>query len=180
MVSKRDDTFRRVFERINPEALEQCLAKWLQSMLGSIAGEIIPIDGKSQRGSYDRNQGVQALYLVTAWASEQRLVLGQVKVEDHSNEITAIPALLELLDLTGAIVTIDAMGTQTEIVKQIRHKKADYIVSLKANYPLYILRLRNGLIREKPITLKALTLVITNSLTRDTIALKNVMFGLFL
>jgi hypothetical protein len=102
MVSKRDDTFRRVFERINPEALEQCLAKWLQSMLGSIAGEIIPIDGKSQRGSYDRNQGVQALHLVTAWASEQRLVLGQVKVEDHSNEITAIPALLELLDLTGA------------------------------------------------------------------------------
>jgi predicted transposase YbfD/YdcC len=130
-----DDTFRRVFERINPEALEQCLAKWLQSMLGSIVGEIIPIDGKSVRGSYDRNQGVKALHLVTAWASEQRLVLGQVKVEDHSNEITAIPALLELLDLTGAIVTIDAMGTQTEIVKQIRHKKADYIVSLKANHP---------------------------------------------
>ena len=96
-------------------------------MLGSIVGEIIPIDGKSVRGSYDRNQGVKALHLVTAWASEQRLVLGQVKVEDHSKEITAIPALLELLDLTGAIVTIDAMGTQTEIVKQIRHKKADYI-----------------------------------------------------
>lgn len=104
-------------------------------MLGSIVGEIIPIDGKSVRGSYERNQGVKALHLVTAWASEQRLVLGQVKVEDHSNEITAIPALLELLDLTGAIVTIDAMGTQTEIVKQIRHKKADYIVSLKANHP---------------------------------------------
>ena len=114
---------------------EQCLAKWLQSMLGSIVGEIIPIDGKSVRGSYDRNQGVKALHLVTAWASEQRLVLGQVKVEDHSNEITAIPALLELLDLSGAIVTIDAMGTQTEIVKQIRHKKADCIVSLKANHP---------------------------------------------
>jgi hypothetical protein len=91
-------------------------------MLGSIVGEIIPIDGKSVRGSYDRNQGVKALHLVTAWASEQRLVLGQVKVEDHSNEITAIPALLELLDLTGAIVTIDAMGTQTEIVKQIPQK----------------------------------------------------------
>ena len=114
---------------------EQCLAKWLQTILGSIVGEIIPIDGKSVRGSYDRNQGVKAWHLVTAWASEQRLVLGQVKVEDHSNEITAIPALLELLDLTGAIVTIDAMGTQTEIVKQIRHKKADYIVSLKANHP---------------------------------------------
>jgi predicted transposase YbfD/YdcC len=69
------------------------------------------------------------LHLVTAWASEQRLVLGQVKVKDHSNEITAIPALLELLDLTGAIVTIDAMGTQTEIVEQIRHRKADYSLS---------------------------------------------------
>ena len=73
------------------------------------------------------------MHLVTAWASEQRLVLGQVKVEEHSNEITAIPALLELLDLTGAHVSIDAMGTQTELVKQFRHKKADYIVCLKAN-----------------------------------------------
>lgn len=114
---------------------EQCLAKWLQSMLGSIAGEIVPIDGKSLRGSYDRNQGVKALHLVTAWASEQRLVLGQVKVEDHSNEITAIPALLELLDITGAIVTIDAMETQPKIAKEIRYKKADYILSLKANHP---------------------------------------------
>ena len=92
---------------------EQCLAKWLQSMLGSIVGEIIPIDGKSVRGSYDRNQGVKALHLVTAWATEQHLVLGQVKVEAHANEITAIPALLELLDLTGAHVTMDAMGTHS-------------------------------------------------------------------
>jgi hypothetical protein len=86
----------------------------------------------------------------------------------------------QLLDLTGAIVTIDAMRTQTEIVKQIRHKKAAYIVSLKANYPLYLLRLKKGFIREEPITLKALTLVITHSLTTDTIARKNVRFGLFL
>jgi len=78
-----DDTFRRVLERISPEALEKCLTQWLKSLLGSIDGEIIPIDGKSLRGSYDRNQGVKALHLVTAWASEQRLVLGQVKVEDH-------------------------------------------------------------------------------------------------
>ncbi len=123
---------------------EDCLAKWLQSMLGSIAGEIIPIDGKSLRGSYDRNQGVKALHLVTAWASEERLVLGQVKVEEHSNEITAIPALLELLYLTGAIVTIDAMGTQTEVVKQIPHKKADYIVSLKANHPTLHSQVKEG------------------------------------
>lgn len=72
---------------------------------------------------------------MTAWASEQRLVLGQVKVEDHSNEITAIPALLELIDISGAIITIDAMGTQTEIVRLIRQKKADYVVALKSNHP---------------------------------------------
>lgn len=130
-----DDTFRRVFERIKPEALEKCLARWLQTIMGSLKGEIVPIDGKSLRGSYDRNQGQSALHLVTAWASEQRLVLGQVKVENHSNEITAIPALLELLDITGAVVTLDAMGTQTKIVQQIQAKKADYIVALKANHP---------------------------------------------
>lgn len=130
-----DDTFRRVFERIKPEALEKCLNKWLQTIMGSLKGEIVPIDGKSLRGSYNRNQGQSTLHLVTAWASEQRLVLGQVKVKDHSNEITAIPALLELLDITGAVVTIDAMGTQTKIVQQIRAKKADYIVALKANHP---------------------------------------------
>ncbi len=103
--------------------------------MGSLKGEIVPIDGKSLRGSSDRNQGQSTLHLVTAWASEQRLVLGQVKVENHSNEITAIPALLELLDITGAVVTLDAMGTQTKIVQQIRAKKADYIVALKANHP---------------------------------------------
>jgi predicted transposase YbfD/YdcC len=130
-----DDTFRRVFERIKPEALEQLLSQWLQHLSGSFVGEIVPIDGKNLKGSYDRNQGVKALHLVTAWASEQKLVLGQVKVESKSNEITAIPALLELLDLQGAIITIDAMGTQTEIVKQIQHQKADYIVALKANHP---------------------------------------------
>ncbi|BAY06294.1 transposase [Anabaena cylindrica PCC 7122] len=84
-----------------------------------MGGEIIPIDGKTVRGSYDRNQGKSALHVISAWSSEQRLVLGQMKVEDKSNEITAIPALLELLDITGSIITIDAMGTQTEIAKKI-------------------------------------------------------------
>ena len=130
-----DDTFRRVFERIDPESLQKCLEKWVNSIMNSIQGEIIPIDGKTLRGSYDRNKGQSALHTVTAWASQQRLVLGQVKVEDHSNEITAIPALLELLDIEGAIITIDAMGTQTKIVEQIRDQKADYILTLKANHP---------------------------------------------
>jgi predicted transposase YbfD/YdcC len=130
-----DDTFRRVFEKLDPKVLEQKLSQWLQQIMGSVCQEIIPIDGKSLRGSYDREKGLKNLHLVTAWASEQRLVLGQVKVEDHSNEITAIPALLELIDISGAIITIDAMGTQTEIVRLIRQKKADYVVALKSNHP---------------------------------------------
>jgi predicted transposase YbfD/YdcC len=131
-----DDTFRRVFERLDPKVLEQKLSQWLQQIMGSVFQEIIPIDGKSLRGSYDREKGLKNLHLVTAWASEQRLVLGQVKVEDHSNEITAIPALLELIDISGAIITIDAIGTQTEIVRLIRQKKADYVVALKSNHPI--------------------------------------------
>lgn len=138
-----DDTFRRVFEKLNPQILEEKLAQWLQQLMGSIAQEVVSIDGKSLRGSYDRNQGVKALHLVSAWASEQRLVLGQVKVEDHSNEITAIPALLELIDLSGAIVTIDAMGTQHSLVRQIREKKADYVLSLKSNHPTLLAQVQN-------------------------------------
>jgi predicted transposase YbfD/YdcC len=130
-----DDTFRRVFEFIDREALNRCFLQWVETLVSSMGGEIIPIDGKTIRGSYDRNQGQSALRVVSAWASEQRLVLAQVKVEDKSNEITAIPALLELLDITGAIITIDAMGTQTEIAKQIVANKADYVLALKANHP---------------------------------------------
>jgi predicted transposase YbfD/YdcC len=130
-----DDTFRRVFEKLDPKVLEDKLSQWLQQIMGSVVQEIIPIDGKSLRGSYDREKGLKNLHLVTAWAREQRLVLGQVKVEDHSNEITAIPALLELIDIAGAIITIDAMGTQTEIVQLSRQKKADYVVALKSNHP---------------------------------------------
>ncbi len=108
-----------------------------------MATEEVSIDGKSLRGSYDRNQGIKALHLVSAWASEQRLVLGQVKVEEHSNEITAIPSLLELIDLTGAIITIDAMGTQHTIVGQIREKKADYVLALKGNHPTLLAQIKH-------------------------------------
>ena len=120
-----DDTFRRLFERINPITLCECLSKWVQQLIPSLEQKIVPIDGKCLRGSYDREQGIKALHLVTAWVAEQSLTLGQVKVEEHSNEITAIPALLELIDIKGATITIDAMGTQTEIVRLIRQKKAD-------------------------------------------------------
>jgi predicted transposase YbfD/YdcC len=98
-------------------------------------GEVIAIDGKQSKGSYDRNQKQSALHVVSAWASENRLMLGQVKVKDKSNEITAIPALLKLLDLTGNIVTLDAMGTQTKIAHLIIQQGGDYVLSLKANHP---------------------------------------------
>ena len=129
------DTFRRVFERINPKVFERCFQRWVQSIVETVGAQVIPIDGKTLRGSYDREQKKLPLHLVSAWASEHRIVLGQVKVADKSNEITAIPALLELLDLAGCIITIDAMGTQTAIAAQIYNASADYVLALKANHP---------------------------------------------
>ena len=104
-------------------------------MRSQTQGEVIAIDGKQSRGSYDRNQNQSALHVVSAWANENRLMLGQVRVKDKSNEITAIPALLKLLDLTDSIVTLDAMGTQTEIADLIIRQGGDYVLSLKANHP---------------------------------------------
>ena len=129
------DTFRRVFERINPKVFEQCFRCWVESIVEKTGAQVIPIDGKTIKGSYDRVLGKTALHLVTAWSSQHRLVLGQVKVADKSNEITAIPALLELLDIAGCIITIDAMGTQTAIASQIFNAKADYVLALKGNHP---------------------------------------------
>lgn len=129
------DTYRRVFERLNPAALQQCFLSWIANVVEQTGAQVIPIDGKRLLGSYDRSKNQSALHVVSAWASENRFMLGQVKVENKSNEITAIPALLELLDITGCIITIDAMGTQTDIAKRIVDKEADYVLSLKANHP---------------------------------------------
>ena len=129
------DTYRRLFEKISPAALEQSFNSWLNSVVEDLDAQVIPIDGKTVKGSYDRNKEQSALHLVSAWASKNRLFLGQVKVESKTNEITAIPALLELLNISGCIITIDAMGTQTEIAYQIQDQGADYILALKANHP---------------------------------------------
>lgn len=129
------DTYRRIFEKIEPSALEQSFNSWLSSVVEDLDAQVIPIDGKTVRGSYDRNNKKSALHLVSAWASENRLFLGQVKVESKTNEIKAIPILLELLDIAGCIITIDAMGTQTRIAHQIKNQGADYILALKANHP---------------------------------------------
>lgn len=131
----RADTYRRVFERLSPEALHQCFLGWVAQVVEQAGAKVIPIDGKSMKGSYDRNQKQSALHMVSAWTSSHRLMLGQVKVENKTNEIKAIPALLELLEITGCIITIDAMGTQTEIAQQIVTKGADYVLCLKANHP---------------------------------------------
>jgi predicted transposase YbfD/YdcC len=129
------DTYRRVFERINPDELQEGFLGWVKQIVEATGAQVIPIDGKTLKGSYDRNKKQSSLHLVSAWATENRLMLGQVKVESKSNEIKAIPALLNLLEITGCIITIDAMGTQTAISQQIIARGADYVLCLKANHP---------------------------------------------
>jgi len=138
------DTFRRVFERLDPKQFEQCFERWVKQLIEDLKLRLIAIDGKCVKGSYDREAGTSALHLVSAWASEHRLVLAQAKVQDKSNEITAIPVLLELLDLSGCIVTLDAMGTQKSIARQIHEAHADYILSLKLNHPTLFQQVEQG------------------------------------
>lgn len=127
------DTFGRVFSLLSPQAFEECFRAWIASIRTSVADEIIAIDGKSLRRSQARKDGVPPLHMVSAWASANRVVLGQVATEEKSNEITAIPELLDRLMLKGCIVTIDAMGCQTKIAEQIVEGGADYVLALKGN-----------------------------------------------
>jgi predicted transposase YbfD/YdcC len=127
------DTFGRVFAALDPEAFQACFVRWVQRVAHLTAGEVIAIDGKTLRRSHDAAKNKGAIHLVSAWASANRLVLGQVKVADKSNEITAIPELLQLLDLRGCLVTIDAAGTQTKIAAAIVDREADYLLALKKN-----------------------------------------------
>lgn len=127
------DTFGEVFGRLKPEQFETSFLRWVQAVMGASGGKIVAIDGKTLRGSHDRRLGKSAIYMVSAWASANHLLLGQVKVDEKSNEITAIPALLELLTLGGCVVTIDAMGTQTEIARVIVDQGGDYVLAAKDN-----------------------------------------------
>ena len=127
------DTFGRVFSIIDPEAFTECFVNWTQAIHVATAGEVVALDGKTVRHSFDTATGKSALHLVSAWASEKGLALGQVKVDDKSNEITAIPKLLEMIDVKGRIITTDAMGCQKDIVKRIIEKKGDYVLCLKGN-----------------------------------------------
>ncbi len=127
------DTFARVFARLDPEQLQAAFLSWVRSVSRLSAGEVIAIDGKTARRSYDKGKGKGAIHMVSAWASQNRLVLGQRKVDAKSNEITAIPELLKVLDIHGCIVTIDAMGTQKAITQQIIEQGGDYVLALKGN-----------------------------------------------
>lgn len=127
------DTFARVFAQLDPEEFQKSFLNWIKSISNIMKGEVIAIDGKTLRHSYDASEDKAAIHMVSAWATENRLVLGQVKVDDKSNEITAIPNLLKVLSLNDCIVTIDAMGCQREIVKQITAGGGDYVITLKKN-----------------------------------------------
>ena len=124
------DTFGRVFSLINPDKFESCFCDWIGSLEIDRDREIIAIDGKTLRGSGNRRKNKKALHLVSAWAVNNRLMLAQVKTEERSNEIEAIPRLLNMLDISNSIVTIDAMGCQKSIAQQIIDQKADYVLSL--------------------------------------------------
>ena len=131
------DTFGRVFRLLDPDELRRCFLTWVQAVVGEAGGlgqQVVAVDGKTLRRSHHRRSGKGPLHLVSAWATESGLVVGQVATEEKSNEITAIPALLRLLALEGATVTIDAMGCQTAIAQQIVEQGADYVLALEDNH----------------------------------------------
>jgi predicted transposase YbfD/YdcC len=127
------DTLGDLFQRMNPKQLQESFLSWINALVRITGGEIIAVDGKTLRRSYDKGDGKGAIHMVSAWAVKNRVVLGQVKTEEKSNEITAIPELLEMLDIENGVVTIDAMGCQKEIASQIVSQKGDYVLALKGN-----------------------------------------------
>lgn len=127
------DTFGRVFERLDPREFQNSFIQWIESVTAKTNGRIIAIDGKTLRRSHDKSNDKKAIHMISAWASSNQMVLGQFKTEEKSNEITAIPFLLKLLDISGCIITIDAMGTQKKIAKTIIDKGGDYILAVKEN-----------------------------------------------
>ena len=127
------DTFGRIFSMIDPEKFQNFFSDWVKGVAESLKGKTIAIDGKTLRRSHDKINGKSPIHMVSAWASELRLVLGQIKTADKSNEITAIPELIKNLALEGAIITIDAMGCQKKIAEAIIDAKADYVIQVKQN-----------------------------------------------
>lgn len=129
------DTFNRVMGLIDPKQFSACLVNWTSALQTALKERVIAIDGKTARGSASKTKGQRPLHIVSAWAVDAGLTLGQVAVDEKSNEITAVPELLELLNLKGAVVTLDAMGMQKKNVEKIREKQAHYVIGLKDNQP---------------------------------------------
>ena len=129
------DRFNAIFAAIKPAEFEACLLSWITSLHEITAGQIVAIDGKTLRRSFDKASGKSAIHMVSAWATANHISLGQVMVDAKSNEITAIPKLLKMLDVSGCLVTIDAMGCQTAIAQAIVEAKADYVLAAKGNQP---------------------------------------------
>ena len=130
----RHDTIARVICRLKPEEIETAFQRWMSCIIESTGSDVIAIDGKTARRSFDTRERRNPLHAVSAWSSQHQLVLGQVAVDEKSNEISAIPRLLTLLDIENCIITLDAMGCQKDIAKQIVKGKADYILALKGNH----------------------------------------------
>lgn len=129
------DTFNRVFSLLDPKEFHKCFQEWALTLYEKVSKEIISLDGKTIRRTKCKSTNQKAIHVVSAWANQNKLVLGQIKVDDKSNEITAIPELLKLLDVSGCIITIDAMGTQTAIAETIVDAGAEYVLALKENQP---------------------------------------------
>lgn len=127
------DTIARVVSSLGPKVLQSCFINWMKLAQVDMLSEVIAIDRKSIRGSYDKKSKKSAIHMVSVFAANNRVVLGQVKTAEKSNEIKAIPALLDLLDIKGSIITIDAMGCQKKIAKKICDKEADYVIAVKGN-----------------------------------------------
>ena len=127
------DTFERLFGRLKPEALQICFISWMEAVNERTNGEFINVDGKTLRGAKEAGNKRSLIHMVSVWSASQHLVLGQKKVGEKSNEITAIPSLLKMLSLRDSIVSIDAMGCQTEIANTIIEQGADYVLALKGN-----------------------------------------------
>ena len=129
------DTFGRVFARLDPAQFQESFMAWVQAISELTQGQVVAVDGKTLRRSHDRTLGQSAIHMVSAWATANRLVLGQVKVDEKSNEIRAIPELLRVLELEGCIVTLDALGCQKDIAQTIVERGGDYVLAVKDNQP---------------------------------------------
>jgi predicted transposase YbfD/YdcC len=136
------DTFGRVFALLNPTALQEGFVNWVQALAKATLGQVVAIDGKTARRSFDKEAGKGPLHMVSAWASENRLLLGQQACDNKSNEITAIPELIKNIEISGSIVTIDAMGCQKDIAAAIQDAGADYVLAVKDNQPTLHLEIR--------------------------------------